>query len=307
MARSLNKEIALVMRGEETDLDKNLVEALADPLVHLVRNSVDHGIETPEIREAAGKPREGKVTLAAQQEGDHILLSISDDGAGMDPEILRNKVIEKGLMDVESASRLDDKGCFDLIFMPGLSTKKEITDVSGRGVGMDVVKTKITQLNGMINIVSVLGKGTTLTIKVPLTLAILPTLMVQLGTRKFALPLSNVSEIFQLNSKKQSVVDGQQVVLNRGKAPPIFYLRSWLLNDADLTDFDLDESQVIMVQIANIQVGLVVDHVIGQEEVVIKPLGAMLQGLPGMAGSTITGDGNIAIILDVQGLLKRFS
>lgn len=307
MARSLNKEIALEMMGEETDLDKNLVEALADPLVHLVRNSVDHGIETPDVREAAGKPREGTVILAAQQEGDHILLSIADDGAGMDPEVLRNKVVEKGLMDAESAARLDDKGCFDLIFMPGLSTKQEITDVSGRGVGMDVVKTKITQLNGMINIDSVLGKGTTLTIKVPLTLAILPTLMVQLGNRKFALPLSNVSEIFELNSKKLNIVDGRQVVLNRGKAPPIFYLRNWLLNEVDKTEFDIQNSQVIMVQIANSLVGLVVDQVIGQEEVVIKPLGAMLHGLPGMAGSTITGDGNIAIILDVQGLLKRFA
>jgi two-component system chemotaxis sensor kinase CheA len=307
MARNLNKEISLEMKGEETDLDKNLVEALADPLVHLVRNSVDHGIEAPDVREAAGKVREGTVILAAQQEGDHILLSISDDGAGMDPEILRSKVVEKGLMDAESASRLDNKGCFDLIFMPGLSTKKEITDVSGRGVGMDVVKTKITQLNGMIDIDSTLGKGTTLTIKVPLTLAILPTLMVQLGGRKFALPLSNVSEIFKISSKKMSVVDGRQVVLNRGKAPSIFYLRNWLLNDADVTEFDIKESQVIMVQVANAQVGLVVDHVIGQEEVVIKPLGAMLHGLPGIAGSTITGDGNIAIILDVQGLLKRFS
>jgi two-component system chemotaxis sensor kinase CheA len=307
MARSLNKEIALEMKGEETDLDKNLIEALADPLVHLVRNSVDHGIEAPEVREAAGKSRQGTITLAAQQEGDHILLSIDDDGAGMDPEILRNKVIEKGLMDVESASRLNNKGCFDLIFMPGLSTKEEITDVSGRGVGMDVVKTKITQLNGTIDIESNLGRGTTLTIKVPLTLAILPTLMFQLGTRKFALPLSNVSEIFELNSSNLSVVDGRKVVLNRGKAPPIFYLRSWLLKDADMTEFDLNKSKVIMVKVASAQVGLVVDRVIGQEEVVIKPLGAMLHGLPGMAGSTITGDGHIAIILDVQGLLKRFA
>mgnify|MGYP006129335745 FL=1 len=307
MARSLNKEIELEMKGEETDLDKNLIEALADPLVHLVRNSVDHGIESPEVRKAAGKSRVGIVTLTAQQEGDHILLSISDDGAGMDPEILRNKVIEKGLMDVDSASRLDNKGCFDLIFMPGLSTKKEITDVSGRGVGMDVVKTKINQLNGSIDIESILGEGTTLTIKVPLTLAILPTLMVQLGTRKFALPLSNVIEIFELNAKNLSVVDGRKIVLNRGKSSPIFYLRSWLLKDTDTTEFEINKSQVIMVKVANTSVGLVVDRVIGQEEVVIKPLGAMLLGLPGMAGSTITGDGNIAIILDVQGLLKRFA
>ncbi len=307
LARSLEKEVDLEMVGEETDLDKNLVEALADPLVHLVRNSVDHGIEVPAKRESAGKPTAGKVVLAAKQEGDNILLSISDDGAGMDPEVLRSKVVEKGLMDTESASRLDDKGCFDLIFMPGLSTKQDISDVSGRGVGMDVVKTKITQLNGSIDIDSEIGKGTTLKIKVPLTLAILPTLMVQLGSRKYALPLSVVSEIFELSSKQISVVDGREVVLNRGKAPPVFYLRKWLLNGSDATEPRSDESQVIMVQVANTAVGLVVDQVIGQEEVVIKPLGALLQGLPGMAGSTITGDGNIAIILDVQGLLKSYA
>lgn len=307
LARSLDKEVNLEMVGEETDLDKNLVEALADPLVHLVRNSVDHGIELPAVREAAGKPRAGKVVLAARQEGDNILLSISDDGAGMDPEVLRNKVIEKGLMDAESASRLDDKGCFDLIFMPGLTTKKDISDVSGRGVGMDVVKTKITQLNGTIEIDSEIGKGTTLRIKVPLTLAILPTLMVQLGTRKYALPLSTVSEIFELSSKQTSVVDGREVVLNRGKAPPVFHLRKWLLNGSEGSEPRSEEPQVIMVQVANTVVGLVVDQVIGQEEVVIKPLGALLQGLPGMAGSTITGDGNIAIILDVQGLLKSYA
>ncbi|MDH3760610.1 MAG: chemotaxis protein CheA [Gammaproteobacteria bacterium] len=307
LARSLEKEISLDMVGEDTDLDKNLVEALADPLVHLVRNSVDHGIELPAVREAAGKPREGKVVLAAKQEGDNILLSISDDGAGMDPEVLRNKVVEKALMDSESASRLDDKGCFDLIFMPGLTTKQDISDVSGRGVGMDVVKTKITQLNGSIDIDSEMGKGTTLNIKVPLTLAILPTLMVQLGSRKYALPLSTVSEIFELSSKRTSIVDGREVVLNRGKAPPVFHLRKWLLNGSDASEPRSETPQVIMVQVANAAVGLVVDQVIGQEEVVIKPLGALLQGLPGMAGSTITGDGNIAIILDVQGLLKSYA
>ncbi|MCP3687502.1 MAG: chemotaxis protein CheA [Gammaproteobacteria bacterium] len=307
LARSMEKEVSLELVGEETDLDKNLVEALADPLVHLVRNSVDHGVETPAVRESAGKPREGKVILAAQQEGDHILLSITDDGAGMDPEVLRSKVVEKGLMDNDSASRLSDKDCFNLIFMPGLTTKQEITDVSGRGVGMDVVKTKINQLNGTVDIESELGKGTILRIKVPLTLAILPTLMVQLGNRKFALPLSNVSEIFELSSKKTSIVDGREVVMNRGKAPPVFHLRKWLLNGSAKSEPVGEAPQVIMVQVANSQVGLVVDQVIGQEEVVIKPLGALLHGLPGMAGSTITGDGNIAIILDVQGLLKRYT
>ena len=307
LARSLNKEIQLELQGEETDLDKNLVEALADPLVHLVRNSVDHGIELPDVREKSGKPRQGTVILSAQQEGDHIILSIIDDGAGMDPEVLRANAVRKGLMDEEAAARLDDKGCFDLIFMPGLSTKEKISDVSGRGVGMDVVKTKISQLNGQIEINSEIGKGTELRIKVPLTLAILPTLMIQLGERKFALPLSIVDEIFELSSKKISIVDGREVVMNRGKAPPIFYLRKWLLKPNEQNAKAHSDPHVIMVRVGNASVGFVVDQVIGQEEVVIKPLDKLLQGIPGMAGSTITGDGNIAIILDIPGLLKSFS
>jgi two-component system, chemotaxis family, sensor kinase CheA len=280
------------------------VEALADPLVHLVRNAVDHGIELPDVREKKGKPREGTVILSAQQEGDHILLSIEDDGAGMDPVVLRKKAVEKGMMDEESASRLSDKEAFNLIFAAGFSTKEQITDISGRGVGMDVVKTRITQLNGALDIHSELGKGTCLTIKVPLTLAILPTLMIALGARTFALPLSNVNEIFELNSRKTNVIDGQLTVMVRDKAVPLFYLSKWLLKPGDKPKYGEGKGQVIIVSLANRMVGLVTDHVVGQEEVVIKPLGAMLQGLPGLAGSTITGDGGIALILDVQSLLK---
>ncbi|VAW83357.1 Signal transduction histidine kinase CheA, partial [hydrothermal vent metagenome] len=200
LARSLNKEVNLEMQGEETDLDKNLVEALADPLVHLVRNSVDHGIETPDEREAAGKPRQGTVVLAAEQEGDHILLSIDDDGKGMDADVLRRKAVEKGMMDADSAARLDDKECYNLIFAAGFSTKDVISDVSGRGVGMDVVKTRIGQLNGSVEVDSELGKGSRVTIRVPLTLAIMPTLMVMLGDQPFALPLGSVNEIFDLDT-----------------------------------------------------------------------------------------------------------
>ncbi len=304
LSRQINKEIKLEMMGEDTDLDKNLVEALADPLVHLVRNSVDHGIELPDVREKNGKPREGTVILSAQQEGDHILLSIEDDGAGMDPEILRRKAVEKGLMDEESAARLEDKECFNLIFMAGFSTKDEISDISGRGVGMDVVKTRISQLNGTLDIDSKLGRGTILTIKVPLTLAILPTLMISLGERTFALPLSNVNEIFELETRKTNVVDGQLMVMVRDKAVPLFYLSNWLLMPGEKAQYGEGEGQVIISQLGNRLVGLVTDQVVGQEEVVIKPLGAMLQGLPGFAGSTITGDGGIALILDVQSLLK---
>src|SRR5690606_17374882 len=199
LARNLKKEINLELEGEETDLDKNLVEALADPLVHLVRNSVDHGIEAPDVRESMGKPRMGRVVLAAQQEGDHIVLSITDDGGGMDPGVLRRKAVEKGLMDTETADRLSDQEAFNLIFHPGFSTKDQISDVSGRGVGMDVVKTKISQLNGTIDVKSEKGIGTRIAIKVPLTLAIMPTLMVMLGKQAFALPLVNVNETFHLD------------------------------------------------------------------------------------------------------------
>ncbi len=306
LARNLKKEINLELQGEETDLDKNLVEALADPLVHLVRNSVDHGIELPADREANGKSRVGKVILAAEQEGDHILLSITDDGGGMDPDKLRGIAVEKGLMDEDAAGRLSDAEAFALIFAPGFSTKKEISDVSGRGVGMDVVKTKITQLNGSIEINSNLGEGTRITIKVPLTLAIMPTLMIMLGNQTFALPLVSVNEIFHMDLTRSNIVDGQECVTVREKAVPIFHLKRWLVTGA-VNDPNPEEAHVVIVSVGTQRVGFVVDQLIGQEEVVIKPLGKMLHGTPGMAGATITGDGTIALILDVPSMLKRYA
>ncbi|MBB1402293.1 MULTISPECIES: chemotaxis protein CheA [Pseudoalteromonas] len=306
LARSLNKDIDLKLIGEETDLDKNLVEALADPLVHLVRNSVDHGIEMPAVREAAGKPRTGNVTLSASQEGDHILLTIKDDGAGMDAEKLKKIAISKGVLDHDQASRLSDTEAYNLIFAPGFSTKEEISDISGRGVGMDVVKTKITQLNGSVSIQSELGVGTILEIKVPLTLAILPTLMVVVGAQTFALPLAGVSEIFNLDLTKTNVVDGQLTIIVRKKAIPLFYLEHWLVKGSDRSQRK-SKGHVVIVQIGTQQIGFVVDSLIGQEEVVIKPLDALLQGTPGMAGATITSDGGIALILDVPNMLKHYA
>lgn len=304
MARNLKKEIRLELIGEETDLDKNLVEALADPLVHLVRNSVDHGIESPEEREAAGKDREGCVILSAAQEGDHIQLTISDDGKGMDANVLRNKAIEKGMLEKEAAERLTDLECYNLIFAPGFSTKTEISDVSGRGVGMDVVKTKITQLNGTVNVFSTPGQGSQVVIKVPLTLAIMPTLMVMLGNQAFAFPLVNVNEIFHLDLSRTNIVDGQEVVIVRDKALPLFYLKNWLLPKQ--VHADQVEGHVVILTVGNQRIGCVVDQLVGQEEVVIKPLGRMLHGTPGMSGATITGDGRIALILDIPGLLKNY-
>ena len=305
LARSLKKEINLELVGEDTDLDKNLVEALADPLVHLVRNAVDHGIEMPADREAAGKSRTGKVVLSAEQEGDHILLMISDDGKGMDANVLRAKAVEKGMLEKDAAERLTDLECYNLIFAPGFSTKTEISDVSGRGVGMDVVKTKISQLNGTVNVFSSKGQGSRVVIKVPLTLAIMPTLMVMLGNQAFAFPLVNVNEIFHLDLSRTNVVDGQEVVIVRDKALPLFYLKRWLVQGASREE--QREGHVVILSVGNQSIGFVVDQLVGQEEVVIKPLGKGLQGTPGISGATITGDGRIALILDVPSMLKRYA
>ncbi len=307
LARTLKKDIVLELKGEETDLDKNLVEALADPLIHLVRNSVDHGIEMPDTRVAAGKPRTGKVILSASQEGDHIELAIVDDGGGMDPDKLRGIAVKRGMMDEDAASRLTNKECFNLIFMPGFSSKEKISDISGRGVGMDVVKTAINTLNGSIDIDSELGKGTKIIIKVPLTLAILPTLMVGIAKHPFALPLASVNEIFHLDLSKTNIVDGQLTIIVREKSIPLFYLQNWLVPQAGKVEPRQGHGHVVIVQIGNQRVGLVVDTLIGQEEVVIKPLDKLLQGTPGMSGATITSDGHIALILDVSDLLKNYA
>ncbi len=307
IARTLHKDIVLEMRGEETDLDKNLVEALADPLIHLVRNSVDHGIEMPDDRVKSGKSRTGKVILSASQEGDHIQLSIVDDGGGMNADKLRGIAVDRGLMDADAAGRLSSKECYNLIFMPGFSTKTEISDISGRGVGMDVVKTAINTLNGSIDIDSEMGKGTKITIKVPLTLAILPTLMVGVSGQPFALPLASVNEIFHLDLSKTNTVDGQLTIIVREKSIPLFYLQNWLVPRSCNGKKKSSHGHVVIVQLGSQRVGFVVDTLIGQEEVVIKPLDELLQGTPGMAGATITSDGHIALILDVPNLLNKYA
>lgn len=304
LARQLGKDINLELKGEETDLDKNLVEALADPLVHLVRNSVDHGIEMPEVRAAAGKPKTGTVVLAAEQEGDHILLSITDDGKGMDPNILRQKAVEKGLMDEVAANQLDDNSAFALILSAGFSTVDAISDISGRGVGMDVVKTMITKLNGSIEIHSVLGEGTKINIRVPLTLAILPTLMVGFDDDSYAIPLTSVQEIFDFNPEKMNKIDGQMMVRLRDRSVPLLFLRDWLAPHQSQNSHAGDK--VVIVAVGNQRAGLVVNQVNGQEEVVIKPLGVMLRKVAGYAGATITGNGSIALILDLPGVVERF-
>ncbi len=303
LARSLGKEVRLEMSGEETELDKNLVEALSDPLVHLVRNALDHGIEMPDRREAAGKPRVGTLRLVASQEGDHIELVIEDDGGGMDADRLRATAIERGLLDAEAAARLSEADCFHLIFEPGFSTCKEVSDISGRGVGMDVVRTRINELNGSIQIQSGKGTGTKITICLPLTMAIMPTLMVGLSKQVFALPLGSIDEI--INRQETQNVDGQEVMLTRNQPLPIIPLKRWV--DGGAEDDGDPGRHVVVVNLGSKRVGLVVDELFGQEDVVVKPLGRMLHGLSGLAGATITGDGRVSLILDVPGIVEQYA
>jgi len=300
VARTLGKQVEVELIGEDTGLDKNLVEALADPLMHMVRNSVDHGIELPERRLAAGKPAAGRLRLAAQQAGEHILITVSDDGAGMDPERLRAKAVEKGAIDAAAAAALSPAECLQLVFLPGFSTKEQVSDLSGRGVGMDVVKSAIVALGGSVQIESRPGFGTDIRIRVPLTLAILPALMVGIGARVLALPLAPVLDVFVLEPQRLRRLDRWQVVLYRGETLRLIDLHRWLNPGTTLPP----AGHVVVAQVDNERIGFIVSHVYGREEVVIKPLGALLRGLAGLAGATVTGSGRVALILDLPGVSR---
>ena len=295
LARQLGKEIELVTEGEDTDIDRTVVEALADPLVHLLRNAVDHGIEMPEARAREGKSRSGTVRLAAGQFGDRIVITVTDDGKGMDPEVLRRKAVEKGLLDEEQAARLDERECYEIVFRPGFSTASQVSDISGRGVGMDVVKTKIVELGGTLSIDSRVGHGSTVRLSVPLTLAILRVLMVRVGTRLLSLPMSNVAEVFELVPGQIQELDGRTVAAHRQRALPLADLGRWAGGAGK-------GGHVVVVQIGHQTLGCLVDEVIGREDVMAKPLGPFLKDVPGIAGATITGDGRIALVLDLAGL-----
>lgn len=296
VARQLGKDVELVLSGEETEIDKTMIEDLNDPLVHLVRNAVDHGVETIADRIAAGKPAKSLVRLSAQQLGDHIIIEIADDGRGMRPDALRRKAVEKGLIDLETANTLDDRQSFNLIFLPGFSTKDTISDVSGRGVGMDVVKTNISRLNGRIDINSQTGHGTTITISLPLTLAILPVLLVRLGTQPFAVPLSLVREIITINAKEIQQVSGRATMVVREEVLPIRTL-------AGLIGWpEIMPAYGVLMQTADTSFILGIDGFLGRDDVVIKPL---LDIKPkGIAGATLSGDGDVVLVLDIEELLR---
>ncbi|HEY0973737.1 MAG TPA: chemotaxis protein CheA [Solimonas sp.] len=300
VARGLGKQVEVELQGEDTDLDKNLVEALADPLVHMVRNSVDHGIELPAERVRRGKPPAGKLVLSARQEGDHILISVTDDGAGMDPERLREKAVEKGLLDRASAAQLSTEECLQLVCLPGFSTKEQVSDLSGRGVGMDVVMSRIKALNGSLQIESKPGHGSRLHIRVPLTLAILPALIVQCEERRYALPLAAVSDVFQLDADAIRKLDRWDVVPTRRDTLRLIPLDPWL------EPLRSGPRHVVVAQVGEERYGFVVREVRGREEIVIKPLGPSLRGLAGIAGATVMPDGRVALILDFAGLVEAW-
>jgi two-component system chemotaxis sensor kinase CheA len=296
LARQLGKDVELVLSGEETEIDKTMIEDLNDPLVHLVRNAVDHGVESAEQRAAAGKPSKSMVYLGARQEGDHILISISDDGKGMRPEVIRNKAIEKGLITLEAASALDENACLNLIFLPGFSTKDEISSVSGRGVGMDVVKTNISKLNGTITIESEPGRGSTFTIALPLTLAILPVLLLRLSDQPFAVPLSMVREIMSVAPEEQQLISGRPTMVVRGEVLPVKSL-------ANLIGWpESGRSEVgVLMQVGNQSFILTADGFAGHDDVVIKSLDTFRP--KGVAGVTMSSEGAIVLILDIKELL----
>ena len=302
LSRDLHKKIKLIISGEDTELDKSIIEEIGDPLVHMIRNAVDHGIETPEERVKNGKPEEGTVWLKAYNEGNMIVIEIKDDGHGMDPEKLKQKAIEKGIITPGEAENISDKEAFMLIFKPGFSTAAKVTNVSGRGVGMDVVKTNIEKLNGIIEVDSIKGKGSTFKLKIPLTLAIIQALLVASQEDLFAIPLSNVIETVRIVEEDIYTIEGKSVLKLRNEVLP-------LVNMADVFDIEkiLEPEKYLYVVILGLgatKIGLIVDRFIGQEEIVIKSLGEFLKGISGIAGATIRGDGRVTLIVDVGSLMK---
>ena len=298
MSRQLGKNVDLVLSGEDTELDKTMIEELGDPLIHLVRNAVDHGIEAPEERRRSGKPEVATVRLSAQQMGDHIILEISDDGRGMKPDALRSKAVEKGLIDADTAANMDDRHALQLVFMPGFSTKDQVSSFSGRGVGMDVVKTNIQKLNGRIEIKSIVGGGTTFSISLPLTLAILPVLVVRVGEQPFAIPLSLVREIITIRQDEVQEVSGKATMVVREEVLPVRSL-SGLIGWSQ----DKPPAYGVLMQTAVSSLILAVDGFVGRDDVVIKPLEDVKP--KGIAGATMSGDGSVVLVLDMEQLLAE--
>src|SRR3989442_2038984 len=305
VAHNLKKEVDLLVSGEDTELDKTMVEMIGDPLVHLVRNSVDHGLELPDVRESAGKPRKGTIRLEARQEGDQIIISVADDGAGIDPARIAKKAMEKGLVTADRLRTMTTREILDFVFLPGFSTAEKISDLSGRGVGMDVVRSNLTKLNGTIELESKLGGGTTVFLGLPLTLAILPVLLVEVGNEIYALPLRSVVETARIRATQLHRFEGSELLHLRGETVPLLRLRQ--IFKVQYRADEKGSDKVVILGIGEKRIALLVDNLIGQESTVIKPLGSYLHHCSGIAGATISGDGRVRLVLDPADLLASAS
>ena len=304
IAKELNKDINLTVEGEETELDRTVIDEIGDPLMHLLRNSLDHGVEHPDDREKKGKPRTGEVGLIARHEGNNVVIMVTDDGAGIDAEKIRAKAVEKGLYTQEEADALSDTDAVRIIFAPGFSTADHITDISGRGVGMDVVRSKIESLGGHVDVETKIDEGSVFKIKLPLTLAIIQALLVKVQEEMYAIPLGSIDSTINIHPDDIKTVQNQAVIVLRGQIIPIINL-STALQVPRTTEEDNDDIFVVVVYVGERKAGIVVDNLIGQQEIVIKTLGKLLSGLKIFSGATVLGDGRVALILDVSTVVQQ--
>lgn len=310
LSKKLNKKINLVVEGKETEMDRTVIDEIGDPMVHLIRNSIDHGIELPEERIAKGKPEVGTITLIARHEGNNVLIEVKDDGKGVDPTIVGRKAVEKGMFTQEQINKMSPEDIQKIIYLPGFSTAATVSDISGRGVGMDAVKAKLEDLNGVLELESKVNEGSKVTIKLPLTLAILPALMVRIGKEVFAIPLGSVLETMDITKDDINIVQHQEVTLLRGDVLPIIRLRNMLdvpttAEEKKALDAKVDEISIVVCASGEKRAGFMVDELLGQQEIVIKSLGNLLSGLPGIMGATMRGDGSVALILDIPSFFQK--
>ncbi len=310
LSKKLNKKINLVVEGKETEMDRTVIDEIGDPMVHLIRNSIDHGIESPEERVSKGKPEAGTITLVARHEGNNVIIEVKDDGKGVDPSIIGRLAVERGLFTSDQIAQIPPEEIIKIIFLPGFSTAQEVSDISGRGVGMDAVKAKLEDLNGQLDIESKVGEGSRIIIKLPLTLAILPALMVKVGPEMFAIPLGSVQETMDITKHDINIVQHQEVTLLRGDVLPIIRLRNVLKvpttpEEQKILDEKEEEISIVVCSSGEKRAGFMVDELLGQLEIVIKSLGNLLGGLPGIMGATMRGDGSIALILDIPSFFEK--
>lgn len=298
LAKALGKEVEFIMEGTDIELDRTVLDELAEPLVHLIRNALDHGIEPPEEREKLGKPRKGTLKLIAERERDHVNIIVEDDGKGIDPDVIRKKAVERGIISEEEAKKLSDHEAINLIFMPGFSTAEKVSDVSGRGVGMDVVKTKIESLGGTVVVYSEKGKGTRVVLKLPLTMAIITALLMKLDDQVYAIPITSVLDVTMINRKDIKNIEGTNAIIYRDEIIPVIWLKDFL--GMPYIQEKGDELNIVVIERSGGKLGVVVDEVIGREDIVVKSLTGILKNIPGLAGATILGDGRVALILDLS-------